>query len=112
MVAAGTKVGKGEVVRSKNETALVAASIVIFFFSSRRRHTRCSRDWSSDVCSSDLPLLRAQLNDGPALCIADRLIVPVGPATAFLQSIHAQLAVTLNPLVGRLAADADRKSVV
>src|SRR2546429_153794 len=28
---------------------------VIFFFSSRRRHTRCSRDWSSDVCSSDLP---------------------------------------------------------
>src|SRR2546429_2683762 len=29
-------------------------SLVVFFFSSRRRHTRCSRDWSSDVCSSDL----------------------------------------------------------
>src|SRR3989449_5964707 len=27
---------------------------MLFFFSSRRRHTRCSRDWSSDVCSSDL----------------------------------------------------------
>src|SRR5690606_40732481 len=27
-----------------------------FFFSSRRRHTRFSRDWSSDVCSSDLGL--------------------------------------------------------
>src|SRR2546422_6039763 len=27
---------------------------IFFFFSSRRRHTRCSRDWSSDVCSSDL----------------------------------------------------------
>src|SRR5690606_41244673 len=26
----------------------------MFFFSSRRRHTRFSRDWSSDVCSSDL----------------------------------------------------------
>src|SRR5206468_5161367 len=26
-----------------------------FFFSSRRRHTRSDRDWSSDVCSSDLP---------------------------------------------------------
>src|SRR2546429_3065065 len=26
----------------------------VYFFSSRRRHTRCSRDWSSDVCSSDL----------------------------------------------------------
>src|SRR2546429_5364231 len=28
--------------------------LVCFFFASRRRHTRCSRDWSSDVCSSDL----------------------------------------------------------
>src|SRR5439155_6123793 len=28
--------------------------IVTFFFSSRRRHTRWPRDWSSDVCSSDL----------------------------------------------------------
>src|SRR5690554_6855311 len=28
-----------------------------FFFSSRRRHTRCGRDWSSDVCSSDLHLI-------------------------------------------------------
>src|SRR2546429_2834010 len=28
--------------------------VICFFFSSRRRHTRCSRDWSSDVCSSDL----------------------------------------------------------
>src|SRR2546429_9688816 len=34
-----------------------------FFFSSRRRHTRCSRDWSSDVCSSDLkPGLRGELD--------------------------------------------------
>src|SRR2546422_2726158 len=30
---------------------------MFFFFSSRRRHTRCSRDWSSDVCSSDLKLI-------------------------------------------------------
>src|SRR5271170_7192039 len=28
----------------------------LFFFSSRRRHTRSTRDWSSDVCSSDLCL--------------------------------------------------------
>src|SRR5207245_7272964 len=28
--------------------------VLFFFFSSRRRHTRCYRDWSSDVCSSDL----------------------------------------------------------
>src|SRR5690554_6565306 len=31
-----------------------------FFFSSRRRHTRCGRDWSSDVCSSDLMLVNKQ----------------------------------------------------
>src|SRR5699024_11653091 len=31
-----------------------------FFFSSRRRHTRSKRDWSSDVCSSDLFLSRCR----------------------------------------------------
>src|SRR6266508_6361286 len=30
---------------------------IVFFFSSRRRHTRLPRDWSSDVCSSDLSLV-------------------------------------------------------
>src|SRR5205809_2911555 len=38
---------------------VVLALLLFFFFSSRRRHTRCSRDWSSDVCSSDL---------SPSLC--------------------------------------------
>src|SRR3989442_10795147 len=33
-----------------------------FFFSSRRRHTRCGRDWSSDVCSSDLFIMEG-IND-------------------------------------------------
>src|SRR2546429_1059150 len=33
---------------------------LFFFFSSRRRHTRCSRDWSSDVCSSDLAKVENQ----------------------------------------------------
>src|SRR5690606_39763204 len=37
---------------------IVRTDFHVFFFSSRRRHTRFSRDWSSDVCSSDL--LRAQ----------------------------------------------------
>src|SRR6266498_3385464 len=32
----------------------VMIHLLNFFFSSRRRHTRCGRDWSSDVCSSDL----------------------------------------------------------
>src|SRR4030042_4162041 len=38
--------------------------IFFFFFSSRRRHTRCSRDWSSDVCSSDLRNCEAQNGGG------------------------------------------------
>src|SRR5216683_3439806 len=32
----------------------LAWCVCCFFFSSRRRHTRSDRDWSSDVCSSDL----------------------------------------------------------
>src|SRR5699024_12185305 len=37
-----------------------------FFFSSRRRHTRSKRDWSSDVCSSDLHVVTGKegLDDG------------------------------------------------
>src|SRR5215471_13079957 len=37
-----------------------------FFFSSRRRHTRSLRDWSSDVCSSDLIDQAAASGDVPA----------------------------------------------
>src|SRR2546421_6961196 len=33
---------------------MIVVLYVFFFFSSRRRHTRSDRDWSSDVCSSDL----------------------------------------------------------
>src|SRR5215813_13223020 len=36
-------------------------SLIFFFFSSRRRHTRCGRDWSSDVCSSDLRVPLAEI---------------------------------------------------
>src|SRR5579885_3770551 len=39
----------GEIGQSKSE------GVVGFFFSRRSRHTRSKRDWSSDVCSSDLP---------------------------------------------------------
>src|SRR3712207_8607901 len=41
---------------------------IFFFFSSRRRHTRYWRDWSSDVCSSDLL---------EALLVVEDLPVPV-----------------------------------
>src|SRR2546422_4791739 len=39
---------------SESVSCAARSMLCFFFFSSRRRHTRCSRDWSSDVCSSDL----------------------------------------------------------
>src|SRR5437870_11895278 len=38
----------------------IIVSYIIFFFSSRRRHTSWPRDWSSDVCSSDLVTTTSQ----------------------------------------------------
>src|SRR5690606_37142226 len=49
-----------------------------FFFSSRRRHTRFSRDWSSDVCSSDLDIGGATIK--PAGQIPIRFEIPYDPA--------------------------------
>src|SRR5205809_3644683 len=44
--------------REKRWDKVLLVGRTSFFFSSRRRHTRCSRDWSSDVCSSDLKIAR------------------------------------------------------
>src|SRR5438105_7043594 len=47
----------------------VARIIGMFFFSSRRRHTSSTRDWSSDVCSSDLyPIARPTHTISNATC--------------------------------------------
>src|SRR2546421_7790425 len=63
--------------RSWNEHPLSSELVVsfFFFFSSRRRHTRSDRDWSSDVCSSDLLRQGARLAIDPAtpLRAGDRL---------------------------------------
>src|SRR5690349_22989940 len=40
-----------------------AAIFFFFFFSSRRRHTRSLRDWSSDVCSSDLIAIQPETGE-------------------------------------------------
>src|SRR5438874_12348783 len=49
---------------------------ILFFFSSRRRHTRSLRDWSSDVCSSDL--VRLVVARSPC-CIVRHLLVASQP---------------------------------
>src|SRR5256884_3894592 len=62
-------------------------------FSSRRRHTRCSRDWSSDVCSSDLA-------DVLECSVAELTGEPV-PATS---SSHAAALATIQDVRLALAA--------
>src|SRR5437870_13446342 len=44
----------------------------IFFFSSRRRHTRWPRDWSSDVCSSDLGAAEGRTGPAPGSVVRAR----------------------------------------
>src|SRR5207245_8325413 len=58
------------------ELMLFSTYFLVFFFSSRRRHTRCYRDWSSDVCSSDLtPSLQAQFLILTQLVVAGVVII-------------------------------------
>src|SRR5215217_8328374 len=47
-----------------------------FFFSSRRRHTRYWRDWSSDVCSSDLEPVLHLIAEGVDLFVGSELRHP------------------------------------
>src|SRR5690606_27400304 len=67
----------------------------LFFFSSRRRHTRFSRDWSSDVCSSDLCPVFTQI-DG------------FGKRNQFdivgflLNAVHEKIIIRLTTLSGQL----------
>src|SRR5258707_14288307 len=81
--------------------------IICFFFSSRRRHTRYWRDWSSDVCSSDLPVWnwgttqsrvkQAGLRQAQAkreLSFAQRKLL------AEIQSLYAEAEPALNELEG------------
>src|SRR5207249_9452922 len=64
---------------------------LFFFFSSRRRHTRSKRDWSSDVCSSDLHFMAAH-SDQPG----ERF-----PAVVLVfdkKNIHHAISASVRPL--------------
>src|SRR6266511_3652014 len=82
-----------------NDTHIRAKRFFFFFFSSRRRHTRFSRDWSSDVCCSDLSELRL-----PAAGAEDE-VAGVGPAHVLQQQLL--VLVDSRPLVE--VAELDRR---
>src|SRR6266852_6871923 len=73
-----------------------------FFFSSRGRHTSCYRDWSSDVCSSDLPRFRDRVTTRTEL--ADKLL-EVKVNSALTEEIGVSIAptgVTVSAVNGRI----------
>src|SRR2546422_5879901 len=79
--------------------------IVFFFFSSRRRHTRCSRDWSSDVCSSDLKAVRAQTMFGDSyvyVVFEDGTDIYWARARVleYMQQIQGRLPEAVHPTIG------------
>src|SRR5699024_11942704 len=69
-----------------------ASSVLVvslfFFFSSRRRHTRSKRDWSSDVCSSDLVLVAARITGRQPLgeLLAGRAMGTAAPAVGLART--------------------------
>src|SRR2546429_6301899 len=93
-----------------------------FFFSSRRRHTRCSRDWSSDVCSSDLFMVstRNPLADRSKITLEEVASQPlIFPRTGYTRQVldklfrpyRSRIHVAMElPSVGMIKRD--RKSVV
>src|SRR3989440_8629900 len=83
-------------------------AVFVFFFSSRRRHTRSDRDWSSDVCSSDLyeaPLVAALVGrDVPVVVVNPRQVRDFARATGQLaktDSIDAEVLARFAEEIGR-----------
>src|SRR5207245_7467012 len=77
--------------------------LLFFFFSSRRRHTRCYRDWSSDVCSSDLARVRSKLRSQLKPTLpggADGIVGMVAPRACNCEVV-SKLAATKSRPVGR-----------
>src|SRR5207245_5996690 len=82
-----------------------------FFFSSRRRHTRCYRDWSSDVCSSDLSM-------SPAVDRAGRVVIakcastPRDPSEGLMEGLGllaSELGLDLPDLLARTERSEERR---
>src|SRR5699024_5427268 len=88
-----------------------------FFFSSRRRHTRSKRDWSSDVCSSDLELhallkdyrfkdltLRDIQKDLIAGITVGVVAIPLGMAFAIASGVNPEYGIYTTIIAGLIVA--------
>src|SRR5699024_11913650 len=64
--------------------------IFLFFFSSRRRHTRSKRDWSSDVCSSDLRNNTSQLPQVSIQWLCIKISDTIIPSLRAMVSLQAK----------------------
>src|SRR5207249_7674035 len=80
-----------------------------FFFSSRRRHTRSKRDWSSDVCSSDLihPAALVVVAVAVSFAVAEVLGAAVMAVTQVLR--HRERAAFADVLPGGLDRSEERR---
>src|SRR5215208_2546913 len=82
-----------------------------FFFSSRRRHTRWPRDWSSDVCSSDLEAVGRAEVDHP---VCGALLTDLRVVAGHVRIVEPDVAVARAPdddapLVERVPLAVDRQ---
>src|SRR6266496_6732971 len=76
-----------------------------FFFSSKRRHTRSLRDWSSDVCSSDLRVVLRQQTPAIAGCGVMRAPTPLQNGQAEIGIFAERVARPAARVIERGAAD-------
>src|SRR5690606_40007217 len=77
------------------------SSLSAFFFSSRRRHTRFSRDWSSDVCSSDLRRGGAKRRGGVVSSREPSARIPPRPRRRRVPPLLARRGTVVFPLLSR-----------
>src|SRR3712207_7619672 len=93
-------------------------SLLLWVLSSRRRHTRYWRDWSSDVCSSDLWALAMRFRADYARADVPMLPVVAGPLSVGRQTVAwtwltVAVSLLLWPVAGGFGSGwVDRKSVV
>src|SRR5437868_11699887 len=83
-----------------------------FFFSSRRRHTRSKRDWSSDVCSSDLIFPTGHVAGGEDVGEEQDFLIRQVVLHFHRANVCERNARVLGLAAGVSAREVDRKSVV